>query len=267
MIAQTPVTLGNLSLVLGVDPKSMDSTLSGFIDSVRKHTEVVRALGARCGTLKPNLAFFLAYGSKGIQELESFCEEFRHSHQIILDGKFNEIQNSAQRYFLFAFKLLKVNALTLNPFLGQNTVSLALEAATKWVGAQGKIFVLCATSEAPSGALSHIQGDGKQTFRDLIQLHSNKNKGELAQLGLVVGATRRSFWEDGEFQKCGLPVLAPGLGAQGAPWEVIGWAKKCQAEVYFPVSRGVFGGGNFTLEQALERFSFFENQLTSINHT
>lgn len=41
MIAQTPVTLGNLSLVLGVDPKSMDSTLSGFIDSVRKHTEVV----------------------------------------------------------------------------------------------------------------------------------------------------------------------------------------------------------------------------------
>jgi orotidine-5'-phosphate decarboxylase len=207
--------------------------------------------------LKPQLAFFLAQGSRGIALLESFIDEFRRDYTIILDGKFNEIENSLKAYLKFVFSTLQAHGVTINPFLGEKTLELTFETCAREVGSKGRVYVLCVTSENSQSTLSYMQKNHIHIMNACSQVRDqlfDKEPSLKKIAGVVIGANRHEVLLSEEIKQSGLSILSPGLGAQNADWDII---KKCSAlknEIIFPMSRGIFEGGNISLEKVIEKY-------------
>jgi orotidine 5'-phosphate decarboxylase subfamily 2 len=243
-----PVAVTSPLLVLGIDPEG-GQNLNHFKKVLSAHEAVLEADSTRASVrwLKPNLAFFLRHGSAGIGLLEEFVAKFGHRYFILLDAKFSEIENSLRGSLTFAFETLGVHGVTINPFLGEGSIRLALETCARARGAQGRVHVLCRTSESSSGALASLQ----QNWRTLVSTVAEQarvvasGQASLENLGgVVVGAAHRDILLSSELRASGLSVLAPGLGAQGAAFSIV---KECVTqgprEILFPMSRGIFAGG------------------------
>jgi orotidine-5'-phosphate decarboxylase len=251
-------SVGVPQLILGIDPDA-ENSIAALSDALFAHEAVLQSSVARSSVrwLKPNLSFFLRQGSPGIALLEEFVGRMRPHYQILLDAKFSEIENSLRGSLGFAFKTLGAQAVTLNPFLGERSVRLALEACAESWGAQGRVFVLCRTSEASKGPLAHLQADWRAVVSCVANesLRLAQQDPQLAKIGgLVVGAGEETVLLSPELARSGLSVLAPGLGAQGAsPGIIAACARAGLSEVLFPMSRGIFGGGKFDSAQSLAR--------------
>lgn len=272
-----------VKLCLGIDPAGTDDGPEGlrFEDSLDRHVTFLRSLsapsassslsnprpGARLPSLKPNLAFFLRHGSRGIQALESFVADFRDAHSVVLDGKFGEIGNTLSAYLDFTFKTLGAHCVTINPFLGEHTLEQAFEACATHAGARGRVYVLCATSERPQKELSFLASHPESIIEACLRARERvfgpSGENEHARLaGVVVGANREDVLFSPALVESGLSVLSPGLGAQGASFDVVarGWASarardgaRCN-ELTFPLSRGVFGGGALPAAEVARRY-------------
>jgi orotidine-5'-phosphate decarboxylase len=249
----------NIKLGLGVDPNPKDFSFEQFQRAVQNHIQAIELLKPNLSSkiLKPNLAFFLTYGSKGIQLLEEFTNHFKNEFTIILDGKFNEISNSLKAYLDFVFKTLGAHGVTINPFLGENTLRMAFETCVQHVGEKGRIYVLCVTSEGSTSTLSYLQENwinkllACQQIRDEIFAQEETLK---KCAGVVIGANKEKILFSNELKKSGLSVLAPGLGAQGGDFSILSKCKQFPNEFTFPLSRSLFGGGEFDQNQVQENF-------------
>lgn len=252
---QSALTQSKPLLCLGVDPCPAAESLAAFESALARHSEAIIRIGPRAGILKPNLAFFLRYGSRGIGLLESFVGQFASSHRIILDGKFGEIANTLDAYLHFVFKTLQAHGTTINPFLGEKTLTRAFEACANQCGTNGRVYVLCATSE---GGTSHLRGF-QEHFLDVVRACQEAHRSvcgddpSLSRLaGVVIGANRTEILTHAQIQASGLSILAPGLGAQGAPWPVT--FGQPHQEITWPLSRGVFGAGDLSVNDMLLNF-------------
>ena len=240
-----------IQLGLGIDPHPEVFSHEQFKHCVENHKKAIQFLKKHLKNkyLKINLAFFLPYGHKGISLLEKFVDRYKDEFTIILDGKFNEINNSLAAYLHFAFQTLGVHGITLNPFLGEKTLHLAFESCAKAVGSKGRVYILCATSESSNETLSFFQDNWKKTIlaceqvrRDVFSSQENLQ----ACVGVVVGANRENVLFSPELEESGLSVLAPGLGAQGADFGILKGLSPSN-EWTFPMSRFLFAGGHCDL--------------------
>jgi len=253
-----------VNLALGIDPDTGDA--DAFLQMISRHSTFLESADVpHAHWLKPNLSFFLRHGAKGIAALEDFVTRHRGNRRILLDCKLSEIENSLKASLTFAFETLGVHAVTLNPFLGERGIRLALEMAARSSAEKARVYVLCRTSEASEGALASLQSHWQDIAVTTARLAREVAAGDrsLALLGgVVVGAGRTDILGSNVLAEAGLSVLAPGLGAQGAPWENVGLAARSQlAEVVFPLSRAVFAGGvasipdmKANLDKTLEAF-------------
>ena len=248
------MNLNNKQLCLGIDPNPNICTFEEFKSCVQNHMDSIDLLKTtlKQKILKLNLAFFLSYGSKGIEVLEQFAARYKSEFTIILDGKFNEISNSLKAYLNFVFDTLGVHGVTINPFLGEITLRLAFETCVLKVGAKGRVYVLCVTSESSTSTLAYLQENWEnkllacQQIRDEV-FSSNDNLKKCA--GVVIGANKEAILFSDELKQSQLSVLAPGLGTQGGDFHIL---KKCEHfpnEFTFPISRSIFDGGNMTPDQ------------------
>lgn len=246
-------------LSLGIDPNSGDESLSKFKQCLKKHVSFIdinkKTISDRC--LKIQLAFFLQFGSAGIKLLEKFVDDYRHEFTIIIDGKFNDIQNSMKGYLAFVFQRLGAHGVTINPFLGENTLQLSFEACAKHAGTQGRVFVLCATSEASGSGLSYLQENWKNKLiatavvRDKI-FNAHPEYKQIA--GVVIGANREKILLSEELSSSHLSVLVPGLGAQGGDWDLIHKCATQNNEFIFNVGREIFDGGRTSVARMKKNF-------------
>jgi orotidine 5'-phosphate decarboxylase subfamily 2 len=248
-------------ICLGIDPVVDDfdplspSLRRQFESRLESHARVLETCD-RPLSIKPNLAFFLRFGSWGIGLLETFCARFRQTHPVLLDAKFSEISNSLQGYLDFAFGALGVQAITLNPFLGERTIRQALGSCIEHTAGFGRVYVLCATSESGT-ALAGLQ-DPAMIIAAVQDIKKSIGPSqEHCPVGLVIGAARKDVLARSDLIASGLPLLCPGLGAQGADW---GQAREllhsCSGNsALFPLSRYIFEGGRLAPEQALERLA------------
>ncbi len=171
---------------------------------------------------KPNLAFWLEHGEDGINMLRrvvipTIRQKAPHA-LVILDGKFNDLGNTANKYAKFAFETLGVDAVTYNPYMGEDS----LEAYARYP--DRGVFVLCRTSN-PGGARYQDCKVGRSPMflrvaRDMHRL--NKKYGNL---GLVVGATVPEQMARVRMVAPDLPILVPGLGKQGGKASIVQFAK------------------------------------------
>ncbi len=239
----------NILLSLGIDPNPQQNSYENFKLCVQKHQDAIDGVKQylKHKILKINLAFFLSYGSQGIALLEQFVEHYKNEFIITLDGKFNEISNSLQAYLNFVFNTLGAHGVTINPFLGENTLKLAFENCAKYSGEKGRVYVLCATSEASTSTLSYLQENWQnkiiacQKIRDEV-FSGQDNLKKCA--GLVIGANRVDILFSEEVKESGLSVLAPGLGFQGGEFAILQKCSDFSNEFTFPMSRSLFDGGN-----------------------
>ncbi|MEU4399673.1 orotidine-5'-phosphate decarboxylase [Micromonospora orduensis] len=209
-------------LCVGIDPHPALLARWGLDDDVegldRFTRTVVDALGDRVAVVKPQSAFFERFGSRGVAVLESTIRQLRNAGSLVLlDVKRGDIGSTVRAYasaYLDPSSPMYVDAVTASPYLGVGSLAPMFELAAEHGGG---VFVLALTSNPEGAAVQRARtADGRTVAQTVIDEISQLNRGAepLGSFGLVVGATIGDTGHD--LSGVGGPLLAPGLGAQGA---------------------------------------------------
>ncbi|MFI5670862.1 orotidine-5'-phosphate decarboxylase [Streptomyces sp. NPDC051704] len=251
-------------LCVGIDPHASLLASWGLDDNVagleRFSRTVVEALAGQVAVFKPQAAFFERFGSRGVAVLESTVADVRAAGGlVVMDAKRGDIGSTMAAYaetFLHKDSPLFSDALTVSPYLGYGSLKPAVDLARE--NGAG-LFVLALTSN-PEGAEVQraVREDGLTVGATMLRHLAAENAGAepLGSFGAVVGATL------GDLSSFDLeingPLLAPGVGAQGASAAdlpaVFGEAAR---NVVPNVSRGVLRHGPYPagLQDAAARFA------------
>ncbi|WP_328826251.1 orotidine-5'-phosphate decarboxylase [Streptomyces ureilyticus] len=246
-------------LCVGIDPHASLLTDWGLNDDIagleRFSRTVVEALADRVAVLKPQSAFFERFGSRGIAVLEKSVDVARAAGAlVVMDAKRGDIGSTMAAYasaFLEKGSPLFSDALTVSPYLGYGSLKPAVELARE---SGAGLFVLALTSNPEGGEVQHAvrPGDvadaagsvGRSVGAIMLAHLAAENAGEapMGSFGAVVGATL------GDLSSYDLeingPLLAPGIGAQGAtPADLPGVFGAAVRHVVPNVSRGVLRHG------------------------
>lgn len=260
-------TNGQRILCLGIDPLPKSGLLKDWLDCFDNHLELFEHLEKKPEWVKINLAFFIRWGRLGMDKLELACEVLSSQTSILLDGKFGEIGNSLNQYLDFAFEHLKVDGVTVNPFMGEHVIGSSLQKALNLRGASARVFVLGATSEFPQKKLSEFQYSYNAIAEACHDSHLALDpSGSLApHVGIVVGANRSDALSNPVIRSGQLPLLMPGIGAQGVDLKTaIERTTGLKQDIIFPVSRAICEGGNLKPVEMLQRFTAMQTELESL---
>jgi orotidine-5'-phosphate decarboxylase len=164
---------------------------------------------------KPNSAFYESRGAKGINELKLTCDYIKGIYPdipIILDAKRADIGNTNRGYVKFAYEYLGVDAITLNPYLGQEAIKPFIEIADK--GA----IILCKTSNPGSEEFQDLSVGEKKLYQ-IVAEKVAKEWNSAGNCSLVVGATYPEELREVREIVGDMTILVPGIGAQGGDIE------------------------------------------------
>ncbi len=195
-------------LCLGLDPHPADLPTPSAQAAKEFCLRLVEATFGVALCYKPNSAFFEVYGAEGIAALKQVIEAVPAGIPVILDVKRGDIASSAQAYAMAAMDTLGAHAVTINPYLGYDSILPFIQNPER--GA----FLLCKTSNPDSSELQDlITETGLLVYEVVARLAQEWNQRD--NLGLVVGATQAEALERIRWLVPDLWVLAPGIGAQG----------------------------------------------------
>lgn len=215
--------------------KALVSFNRGIVDAVK---------GTVCA-FKPNSAFYEAYGDEGLSALREtimYINEVAGDVPVILDAKRGDIGNTNLGYITAAFEHLHADAITLHPYLGSDALQPFLDNKEKG------IFVLCRTSNGGSAELQNLIVDGEPLYKKVAHLAVEKWNTN-GNCGLVVGATYPEELAEVRVIAGDMPILIPGIGAQGGDVEAAARAgRSAGGGMILNASRSVIyasGGENF----------------------
>jgi orotidine-5'-phosphate decarboxylase len=217
-------------LCVGVDPHAglLEAWgLSDDADGVREFgLRVVDAVGGRVGAVKPQAAFFERHGSRGVAALEDVIAAATAAGTIVIvDAKRGDIGSTMDAYaeaFLRDGSPLAGDALTVSPYLGFGSLDPAVDLA---LSSGRGLFVLCLTSNKEGHEVQHARtqhdGEAGPTVAATMAAHAaalNADADPFGSIGLVVGATiaDAAARTGTDLVAANGPLLAPGVGAQGA---------------------------------------------------
>ncbi|MEU3607011.1 orotidine-5'-phosphate decarboxylase [Streptomyces sp. NPDC035033] len=237
-------------LCVGIDPHASLLGSWGLADDItgleRFTYTVVEALAETVAVFKPQAAFFERFGSRGIAVLERATADLRAAGGlVVMDAKRGDIGSTMAAYaetFLRKDSPLFSDALTVSPYLGYGSLKPAVDLARE---SGAGLFVLALTSN-PEGAEVQraVREDGRTIGATMLAHLAEENAGEtpMGSFGAVVGATL------GDLSSFDLdingPLLAPGIGAQGAtPADLPVVFGAAVRNVVPNVSRGVLRAG------------------------
>jgi orotidine-5'-phosphate decarboxylase len=186
---------------------------------------VIEQTASLAAAFKPNAAYFEALGWQGVKLLEELRGLIPSDIPMILDVKRGDIGETQRYYAKACFDVIGADAVTLNPFMGRDTIEPFLEYADKG------LYLLAVTSN-PGAKDIEMQMVGQRCVFELV---CDMLQGA-PQAGLVVGLTNAS--NDILSKIPDVPLLIPGLGAQGGDVEALR-ASKRQAPNLVNVSRGI----------------------------
>ena len=194
-------------LCVGLD-MSPESLGSDSLVDLKEHTfKVIDSTKEYAVAYKPNFAFFERWGSKGFSWLEETVDYIGDNHIKIADAKRGDIGNTASQYAHSIFNHFGFDCVTINPFMGSDSIHPFLEKKEKGV------FLLAKTSNPSAGACQNVKEDGITIFERVVQMANNLNYND--NIGLVVGATAPKELQIIRDSSPGMPILIPGVGAQG----------------------------------------------------
>jgi uridine monophosphate synthetase len=206
-------------LCIGLDPHISDlekPTAASAMDFCRR---LVKQTAPYAAAFKPNAAFFEVLGPEGwtalrqvVETVQAESERLGSMIPVILDAKRGDIASTAEAYARSAFEQLGAHAITLNPYLGKDSIDPFLTYKEKGV------FLLCKTSNPGAADLQDLPlASGDPLYIKVAQLARQWNTKN--NIGLVVGATQPEALARVRAAAPDLWFLSPGVGAQGGNLE------------------------------------------------
>ena len=176
---------------------------------------IIDATAHLCVAYKPSLAFYESMGSFGLQAFEKTVEYIQTNYPdqfIIADAKRGDIGNTSDMYARSFFEHLKVDALTVAPYMGSDSVLPFLKYPGRWV------ILLALTSNEGASDFQLSQVDGEEALFERV-LRKSKDWGSSDQLMYVVGATKADMLERVRAIVPDAFLLVPGVGSQNGSLE------------------------------------------------
>jgi orotidine-5'-phosphate decarboxylase len=176
---------------------------------------IVDATAGFACAFKPQIAHFAAQGAESA--LERLVAHIHAAHPgipVILDAKRGDIGSTAQHYATEAFDRFRADAVTANPYLGRDSVQPFLDRADKGV------VILCRTSNPGSGEFQDLDAGGRPLYQRVAERVARDWNGH-GNCALVVGATWPRELAEVRAIVGGIPLLVPGVGAQGGDIEAV----------------------------------------------
>ncbi len=178
---------------------------------------IIDATAPYCVAYKPNTAFYEAFGADGWKALAdtiAYIKEKYPRHFVIADAKRGDIGNTSAMYARAFFNDLQADAITVAPYMGEDSVKPFLGYEGKWV------ILLALTSNKGSLDFQLIRDeDGNRLFENVIR--KSQTWGTTDDTMYVVGATRGQMFEDIRKVAPDSFLLVPGVGAQGGSLEEV----------------------------------------------
>ena len=254
------------SLIDKVDTIARDNSDNDQLTAIRLLTfnrGIIDATAPYCVAYKPNLAFYEAYGVGGMVAYKltvRYLREFYPDHFIIADAKRGDIGNTAKMYARSFFEGdTTADALTVAPYMGEDSVAPFLEYKDKWV------ILLALTSNKGSHDFQLMEDkDGVRLFEKVMR--QSQQWGTEENMMYVVGATQGRMFEDIRKIAPRHFLLVPGVGAQGGSLEeVCRYGMNSDCGLLVNSSRGIIfaGGEDNWLEAAAEKARELRDQMTS----
>jgi orotidine-5'-phosphate decarboxylase len=209
----------NNSLVcVGLDPEpsKFPAHLQGHPDAVFEFCrDIVDVTADLVCAFKPQIAHFAALGAE--EALERLIAHVHAEHPgvpVILDAKRGDIGSTAQHYVTEAFDRYRADAVTLNPYLGRDSVQPFLDRADKGV------ILLCHTSNPGAADLQDLDVGGKPLYQHVAKIIA-QDWNTHGNCALVTGATWPEQLAEVRAIVGDVPLLVPGIGAQGGDVEAV----------------------------------------------
>ena len=191
-----------LCVGLDPDPERIDGAAAGALRHCR---EVARQTEEHACCFKPNSAFWEQYGPDGWKALLELHEEFPET-PFLLDAKRGDMGNTMKAYALTVFKTLAMDAATVSPYFGTDSLAEFTRYEDRGV------YVVSRSSNPGAEDLQHLNAGGEPLFLRVAEMAERAN--EHQNVGLVVGATAPEAIADVR-RASSLPFLVPGVGTQG----------------------------------------------------
>jgi orotidine-5'-phosphate decarboxylase len=241
-------------LCLGVDPDPAALPAgfgTGLAGLERFSALLLEAAVPFAAAVKPNLAFFEAFGSGGLAALERLLARVPPDVPVVADAKRGDIGSTAARHAAAHFDGLGAHAVTASPYLGAEAIEPLLARSDRFV------YVLCRTSNPGAGEVQSLvvaadpaSGRPTEALYERIAALAADWGARFGTVGLVVGATAPAELAAVRGIAPGIPFLVPGVGAQGGdlPTTLTAGPVRAGAAVAVPggallvnVSRGIAG--------------------------
>lgn len=190
--------------------KELDDPIFAF------NQKIIDATVNYCVAFKPNSAFYEAQGIKGLISLEKTIEYIRTKYPdqfIILDAKRGDIGNTSEMYANAAFKGQKVSAVTIAPYMGEDSVKPFLKYENKWA----ILLALTSNKGSEDFQTKKMAETDKFLFEEVLE--KSKHWGTVDNLMYVIGATQSNFIERVRNIVPEHFLLVPGVGTQGGNLE------------------------------------------------
>jgi orotidine-5'-phosphate decarboxylase len=222
LAARSAATRTVLCVGLDPDPATLPDGFSADLAGVERYCALVlEAAVPHVAAVKPNLAFFEAFGAPGIAALERLRADIPSDVPVIADAKRGDIGSTAARQAVALFDRLAADAVTVSPYLGAEAIAPLLRRADRFA------YVLCRTSNPGAGELQDlVVAADLATGAPEEPLHRRVARrvaawGPGGTVGLVVGATAPEELAGIRDLVPGLAFLVPGVGAQGGAIEPV----------------------------------------------
>jgi len=203
--------LSDSALCVGLDPdiSRMPEPLDGRPDAIERFCiDIVDATADLVCAFKPQIAYFAAHGAE--DQLERICAHIRDNHRdvvLVLDAKRGDIGPTAEQYAREAFNRYGADVVTVNPYLGTDSIEPFLAAG-------GGVIALCRTSNPGGDELQMLEVEGEPLYIRVARMVAQR-WAPLGDCGVVVGATYPRELARVRAEVGSLPILVPGVGAQG----------------------------------------------------
>ena len=242
LIEQIKTKKSFLCVGLDTDLKKIPQHLLNDNDAIFTFNKnIIDATAPYCVAYKPNLAFYEAFGVKGMIAFEktiNYLNEYYPDHFIIADAKRGDIGNTSKMYARTFFEEYDVDALTVAPYMGEDSVTPFLGYDGKWV-----ILLALTSSKGSNDFQLTTDTEGERLFEKVIR--KSQQWGDINNMMYVVGATQGKMFEDIRKVAPESFLLVPGVGAQGGSLEEVcryGMTKDCGLLVNS--SRGIIYASN-----------------------
>jgi orotidine-5'-phosphate decarboxylase len=203
-----------LCVGLDPDPAKFPAHLRGRDDAIFAFcADIVDATADLACAFKPQIAYFAAHRAE--DQLEALIAHIHKKHPgvpVILDAKRGDIGSTAEQYAIEAFERFQADAVTVNPYMGRDSIE-------PWLAHKNKgVILLCRTSNPGGSDIQFLDVGGEKLYERVARLAATEWN-TTGQLALVVGATFPAEIDRVRSIVHDLPLLVPGIGAQGGDIE------------------------------------------------